>query len=71
MPNSKSGLNFLQRIGLNQVIARPAPRLAPDEHSVHDLELEAPLPLPEFQKPLDGDPPPDRGVSEPWPYPEG
>jgi len=69
MPDSKSALGFLQRIGLNQVIARPAPRIAPDDAAVHSLELEAPLPLPELQKILDGDPPPDRGVTEPWPYP--
>jgi hypothetical protein len=67
MPDTKSGNGFLQRIGMSRVYA-PAAEIEPVAHKAHQLELEAPLPLPELVEFLDGDPPPDRGVTEHWPH---
>lgn len=69
MPDRKSGLRFLQRSGLVSTYKNPEPRVEPQAFTVHSLELEAPLPLPNLLYHLDGDyAPPDRGQTLDWPH---
>ena len=67
--DKKSGNNFLERIGVIPTFRNPEPRVEPGTFKAHNIELQAPLPLPALLKHLDGDPaPPDRGETQPWPH---
>jgi hypothetical protein len=58
---------FLERARVYPTFRNPIPTVSPSDNPVHDLPLEAPLPLPDTV--FTGDPPPDRGVTqEPWPH---
>lgn len=61
---------FLERNGLLTTYRNPSPRTAPDELLVHRERLSPPFPVPALQAYLEGSPPPDRGQSLPWPYPD-
>ena len=67
MPRSRSSLQFLRRQGLTPQAGRPAPRLAVDELLVHTLPLKTPKPLTSQLVSVEGEPPPDRGITHPWP----
>ena len=69
--DSKSGLTFLRRAGLVPTPASPTPAIEPGALLVHSIPLQAPLPLPAYQGPLLGQPEPDRGPAQHWPYPNG
>lgn len=69
---STSGSPFLERAGLIPAHRNPQPRCSPRDLLIHQLPLTPPLPLPELQGYLEGEPsPPDRGVTQDWPFPEG
>lgn len=69
MSDSRSALNFLQRMGMSQIVPSPAPQQEPDAHGVHALPLARPLPLPEHTQSIaQGSPAPDRGATSPWPW---
>lgn len=70
MWDSKSGLTFLQRIGIFSAPANPAPRLSPGSLKVHNLPLAAPYPDLRFLADREGDPPPDRVEVITWSQPE-
>lgn len=68
---SRTPLEFLRRHGLSLETTRPRPRLAINELLVHTVGLTSPpLPSPEVLIGEEGDPPPDRGLTRPWPAPE-
>ena len=70
MPDTKSGVNFLERSGLLFAYRNPAPKISPLDFLVHSIPLEAPLPLPELQRGLEGSPAaPSRGQTKEWPHP--
>lgn len=64
-----SAKSFLERAGLIPTLRRPRPRMEPSANRVHSMTLKPPLPLPELLRYLDGDPPPDRGLTQEWPHP--
>lgn len=61
---------FLQRQGLLPPDGMPSPRTDPYAWKIVRQALHPPLPLPDFQRPLLGEPPPDRGRSFDWPHPK-
>lgn len=70
MPDTKSGLTFLQRSGLIPTYLNPEPRIEPDSFLAHRIPLSPPLPLPMVSQHLDADEsPPDRHETQPWPHP--
>jgi hypothetical protein len=70
MPDTKSGLSFLERTGMLNAYRNPAPRVSPDDLLVHSIPLKTPFPLPELQRGLDGSPSaPARGQTNEWPHP--
>ena len=70
MPDTKSGVSFLERSGLLMAYRNPSPRFSPSELLVHSIPLQAPLPLPELQRGLEGSPAaPARGQTKNWPHP--
>jgi hypothetical protein len=70
MPDTKSGVNFLERSGLLFAYRNPVPQISPAELLVHSIPLTAPLPLPELQRGLEGSPAaPARGQTKHWPHP--
>jgi hypothetical protein len=65
---SRSALEFLRREGLVDESARPAPRLSLTDLLVHTVPLSSPpLPGQTVLREYEGQPPPDRGVTRPWP----
>lgn len=44
-------------------------RIQPESWAIHRYQLRAPLPIPEAQQALNGEPPPDRGQTYAWPHP--
>ena len=68
MYDSKSGSEFLERIGCIPTLRTPVPAIEPGAFKVHTLHMETPLPLPPLVASHDGEPePPDRGVTQAWP----
>ena len=61
---------FLARTGIIPGHQGPAPRVGPYWWKLRRLPLEAPLPLPEHQQVLQGEPVPDGGQTYDWPHPE-
>lgn len=64
-----SAQGFLERAGIVPTVRRPRPRIEPAANRIHTSPLSAPLPLPELQYPLNGEPPPDRGNTQEWHIP--
>ena len=46
----------------------PGPQVSLWQNTAHHLNLEAPLPAPEFQAPVNGCPPTDTGKTQVWPH---
>jgi len=68
MAVSRSALDFLRRKGLVTDMLRPGPRLNVSQLLVHTVPIPSPpKPLPHLLTGFEGDPPPDRGMSRPWP----
>lgn len=68
--DTQRGRQYLERSGILPPWRNPVPRIEPDRFLIH-TEPEAkipPLPLPELLYHLNGDPPPDRGQTLPWPH---
>jgi hypothetical protein len=64
---SRSPRRFLERSGLIVTQRLPSGRLALGNLASLNYPLKPPYP-PEHNRPNEGDPPPDRGVSREWPY---
>lgn len=67
MTISRSGRRLLERLGIEPTYRGPVSVVAPRSHAAHNYPLAPPLPYPEFQLRLEGNPPPDRNVSQIWP----
>jgi len=65
-----NAMPFLERAGILPAYRNPGPRIEPAALKVHSAPLQAPLPLPTLQQPLNGSPPPDRAQTYDWPHPE-
>ena len=65
---SRSAKSFLERSGLIHTIRGPLPAHSNRANKAHTETLEAPLPVPEFQAITQGEPAPDRGATEEWPF---
>ena len=64
-----NGREFLTRIGALDPTVGPLPRFSPSSLRAHSIPLQPPLPWPEYQQHLHGDPVPDRGQTLDWPHP--
>lgn len=67
MPTSRSAVVFMGRAGLHPDLPAPAPRLDVDGLLVHSIPLTPPEPVQATRLAYEGDPPPDRGATRPWP----
>lgn len=68
MAVSRSPLEFLRRQGLQDETLRPAPRLDIAALLIHTYPLASPpMPSQTVLRAAEGDDPPDRGLSRPWP----
>lgn len=67
MATSRSAVVFMARAGLHPNLPAPAPRLAPDGLLVHSVPLDSPSPSQATLAAYEGEPPPDRGETRPWP----
>lgn len=65
---SKSSRLSRERSGRIPTIRGPLPVLDFGANKANKNPLALPLPLPEFQRGTQGNPPPDRGVSKEWPH---
>ena len=65
---SRSVKAYLERKRLVETRRGPAPRFHPGSSQVHSLELSPPLPLIQFVLDTNGEPPPDGGLTTPWPH---
>ena len=65
-----SAQGFLERHRFIPVNQNPGARFTPQDSRWHDIPLESPLPLPELQQFLNGEPQPDRGKTLDWPNPD-
>lgn len=68
MAVSRNPVEFLRRQGMVQEPARPRPRFDVQAARVHTMPITTPPgPSQAVLESLEGNPPPDRGVSRPWP----
>jgi hypothetical protein len=67
MATSRSAVTFLGRAGLHPNLPAPVPRLAPGALLVTSVPLDQPAPSQETLLAYEGEPPPDRGETKPWP----
>jgi hypothetical protein len=65
---TRSARLFEERVGLRPTYRGPLAMLDFSAHRVHSIPLVPPLPLPDVLAPTQGDPPPDRGPTEEWPW---
>lgn len=65
---SRSPKLFLERAGVRPTYTTPSPVYATFTNPAHVLELDTPLPVPEYQGVTQGDPRPDRGQTGEWPH---
>ena len=69
MPISHSPLEFIRRHGLLEESVQPHPRLNLRGLRVHTVPIsEPPLPKAITLQEYEGVPPPDRGLTRPWPH---
>lgn len=64
---SRSPRLYLERRGLIRTDRLPTPVVALAALQIRSYPLRDPRPA-DQQRPLEGDPPPDRGVSREWPH---
>lgn len=64
---SRSPRLFRERKGLIPTYRAPMPVVAMASLGIRGYRLKDPRPA-DQQRPLEGDPPPDRGVSREWPF---
>lgn len=57
----------MERAGLLETRRAPVPRADLASNPVHSTPLVAPLPHPELVVDVNGDPSPDRGITQVWP----
>jgi len=62
-------LQFLQRARIIPIVCNPGPRMTMAQSRAHSIPLYAPLPVPQLQYHLSGEPAPDRGRALNWPHP--
>jgi hypothetical protein len=68
---SRSGFELMQRMGIIDETARPCPRFSPEAMLVNFVPVVSPpRPQPNVLRVREGDPPPDRGDTRPWPLVE-
>ncbi len=67
---SRSSLEILRRSGLSDEPIGPRPRLDLGGLLVHTIPLGPPKPSFGVLLDLEGDPPPNRGITRPWPEPD-
>lgn len=67
MATSRSAVVFMGRAGLHPDLPAPAPRLAPGKLLVHSVPLDSPEPSDAVLRAYEGETPPDRGETKPWP----
>lgn len=67
---SRSALSFQRRNGLLPTWSVPSPRQVPCDLKIHHMPLDQRRLDPELMLDQNGDPPPDRGVTDPWPPPQ-
>jgi hypothetical protein len=53
---------------IRSTLRGPGPYVALHQNAVHTLELEPPLPLPDYQQLDNGCPPTDTGKTQAWPH---
>ena len=70
MPTSRSAVPFLRRNGLLQTLVVPRPRLDTGQLKAHTTPLTARQLDPALMLDANGDPPTDRGKTDPWPPPQ-
>ena len=64
---TKGARRYLERTGMQQTFRPPVASFANHDFSMHQRELSGPLPVPDSV--FDGDPPPDRPLTDdPWPH---
>ena len=64
----KSARLFLERAGVRATLRPPLPTAAPGNAPVLRHRVSVPLPLAVYREYTLGNPPPDRGVTGPWPH---
>ena len=65
---SRSAIQFLRRLGAVDEPVRPMPRLNPEALRVNTYPLATPpRPVAAVLVGFNGDPPPDRGITQSWP----
>lgn len=70
MADSASARGFLERTGGAETYRTGwAPGLSLQMLPIHNIPLAPPLPRPSGLLPDQGSPPPDRGATQPWPWP--
>ncbi len=67
MATSRSAVVFMSRVGMHPLLALPAPRVNLRDLLIHSVPLDTPKPSQDTLLAYEGDPPPDRGESQPWP----
>lgn len=68
MAVSRSAVEFQERAGLRPLQSGPRPRLRVRELKVNTIPLSDPQPEQQFLLVNEGDRPPDRGATRPWPH---
>jgi hypothetical protein len=67
-PISRGSVWYLERAGLADTRRGPGGRLAPGLNLARAVPVAPPLPRPVYLLPEQGEPPPDRGLSDVWPH---
>jgi hypothetical protein len=68
MPFSRNPVFFLKRAGIVDEPARPRPRFDPMALLINTIPLNSPpFPTEHVLTGFEGQPPPDRGMTSPWP----
>lgn len=67
MATSRSAVEYMSRSGMHPMLPMPRPRLDLDALLVHTVPLDRPKPSEGTLLDYAGDPPPDRGATQPWP----
>lgn len=70
MPVSRSAIEFLRRHGVQPTPHPSHPRFDMEQLRLNRVPLKREQLNPELQLDVPGAPPPDRGVTDPWPPPQ-